>query len=448
MELVLRLLSKEPFYICIMKIKENTSQIKFILQASIAAFGTYFCMYAYRKPFSVATFGDLAFWGVDYKILLIIAQVLGYTLSKFLGIKIISEMKSSRRTLLLLSFIGLAELSLLGFALVPAPYNMVFLFLNGLPLGMIWGIVFSYLEGRKVTEILGVVLCSSFIISSGVVKSVGKFTMDILGVDAFWMPFVTGLLFILPLVFFAFLLERLPAPTLADQAQRSERKPLSKLERYRLFKQFALPLTLIIVFYIFITGIRDYRDNFAREIWDALGYSESISVYTTSEIPIAITVLVIMACIGAMKKNYKAFMYYHAILFFGGSLIVFATMSFQWQWISPMLWMILSGFGMYICYIPFQGLFFDRMIATFKIKGNVGFLIYMADAFGYLGSVAILLFKNFNNKEVSHLSFFMYAIYIVSIMAIGLAVISYFFFKHKYRKTKPSNILLYEQQNV
>jgi hypothetical protein len=155
-----------------------------------------------------------------------------------------------------------------------------------------------------------------------------------------------------------------------------------------------------------------------------------------------------MALIGAMKKNYKAFMYYHAVLFFGGGLIVISTLCFQWQIISPMLWMIISGFGMYICYIPFQGLFFDRMIATFRIKGNVGFLIYLADAFGYLGSVSILLFKNFNTNDVSHLSFFMYAIYMVSFMAMVLAVISYIFFKHKYHKKQQSNILLYEQQNI
>lgn len=408
--------------------------IRFILQAAFATFGAYFCMYAFRKPFTVATFEGLAFWGVNYKILLIIAQVVGYTLSKFIGIKVISEMKSNKRILYLIGFILFAELALLGFAVVPAPYNIAFLFLNGLPLGMIWGIVFSYIEGRKATEILGVILCSSFIISSGVVKSVGKFVLDTLQFSEFWMPFISGLFFIIPLVLFGFLLEKLPAPTLKDIASRSIRKPLNKKERLQLYKQLAIPLTAIVIFYIFITGVRDFRDNFAREIWDSLGFKNNSAIYSFSEIPIAVAVLVIMIAIGLVSKNYKAFKLYHLAVFLGGIILGITTLLYQFNLISPVVWMIASGFGLFLGYIPFQGLFFDRMIATFKIKGNVGFLIYIADAFGYLGSVLILLYKNFGKGDVSYLSFFIILMYVIAVLSIVITAISFFFFKEKYKK--------------
>jgi len=408
--------------------------LKFITQAAIAAFGTYFCMYAFRKPFTVATFEGNEFWGIDYKILLIIAQVLGYMISKFLGIKIISEMPKYRRKFYLISFIVIAELALLGFAIIPPPYNIFFLFLNGLPLGMIWGIVFSYLEGRKTTELLGVILCSSFIISSGVVKSIGKFTMNTLNVSEFWMPFTTGLFFIIPLLFFTYLLEKLPQPSATESAHKSERKPLNKIERKQLFNTFAFPLTLIVVFYIVVTGIRDFRDNFAREIWDDLGYQDSISIYTYSEIPIAIVVLLIMGIIGSMSNNKKAFMYYHLTLLLGGLIIGLSTLFFQFNYLEPVTWMIISGFGMYLCYIPFQGLFFDRMIATFKIKGNVGFLIYIADAFGYLGSMLVLLYKNFGGNNISYVSFFISMIYVIAFLGVIIAILSYIFFNNKNKK--------------
>ncbi|MFV9551445.1 DUF5690 family protein [Algibacter sp. PT7-4] len=423
----------------------RVQNLKFILQASIAAFGAYFCMYAFRKPFTVATFSELIFLGVDYKIWLVIAQVLGYTISKFLGIKLIAEMPTGKRFIYLLSFILFAELALLGFALVSAPYNIIFLFLNGLPLGMIWGIVFSYLEGRKTTEILGVILCSSFIISSGVVKSIGKLVMDFWNFSEFWMPFVTGLLFIIPLVLFALLLERLPKPTKQDEQKKSKRAPLNQTERIKLYKEFALPLTLIIIFYVFLTGVRDFRDNFAREIWDALGFTNSVSIYSFSEIPIAISVLVIMVFIGSINKNFIAFAWYHLVLCLGGLLIGVSTILFQIDIINPVLWMIISGFGMYVCYIPFQGLFFDRMIATFKIKGNVGFLIYIADAFGYLGSVMILLYKNFGKANISYLNFFTYLILIVAVLAVSTSILSYAFFKNKEQKILiQQNILIHE----
>tara|TARA_R110001592_G_scaffold201527_5_gene450647 strand:+ start:3421 stop:4755 length:1335 start_codon:yes stop_codon:yes gene_type:complete len=428
--------------------KEKSRNFKFILQAALASFGAYFCMYAFRKPFTVATFKDLNFWGIDYKILLIIAQVLGYTLSKFLGIKIIAELKSSKRMFLLILFILISELALLGFAMVPLPYNMAFLFLNGLPLGMIWGIVFSYLEGRKTTEILGVILCSSFIVSSGVVKSIGKYTMDTFGVSEFWMPFVTGLYFIIPLIVFALLLEKLPAPTEEDKLNRTARKPLSNRERIKLYKELALPLTIIIVFYVFLTGIRDFRDNFAREIWDTLGYTNDASIYSFSEIPIAICVLIIMAFIGTIANNFKAFMYYHIALLFGSFAIAISTFLFQIHIVNPVVWMIVSGFGMYLCYIPFQGLYFDRMIATFKIKGNVGFLIYIADAFGYLGSVLILLYKNLGESNVSYLNFFIILIYIISAIGIFVALLSYLFFQKKKNTTPIIPSMTYAENSM
>ena len=138
------------------------------------AFALYCSMYAFRKPFTAGVFEGLALWGIDYKILLISVQALGYMLSKFMGIKIVSEMSPQKRAFAILGLIGLSWASLLLFAVVPYPYHSAFLFLNGLPLGMIWGLVFSYLEGRRNTELLGAGMSASFIVSSGLVKSLGR----------------------------------------------------------------------------------------------------------------------------------------------------------------------------------------------------------------------------------------------------------------------------------
>ena len=421
----------------------SKSNLKIITPAIVASFGAYFCMYAFRKPFAVATFENISYLGVDYKILLIISQVLGYMLSKFIGIKIISEMKKSTRGLFLIGLILAAEIALLLFAIVPKPYNIIFMFLNGLPLGMIWGIVFSYLEGRRFTEILGVALSSSFIISSGVVKSVGKYLMENWNVSEFWMPFTTGALFILPLLFFTFLLEQLPDPNAEDELLKTKRIAISSKERKKIFLKFALPLTILVFFYTALTAFRDLRDNFARELWDTLGYQDSASVYTTAEVPIAIMVLLILGSLAFIKNNMKAFAIYHYLILFGALVIGVNTWLFQAQYISPFLWMTLTGFGLYICYVPFNSIFFDRMIATFKINGNSGFFIYMADSFGYLGSMGVLLYKNFGYASLSWLQFFTYGTYIISALGIVITTISLLHFKkRKHNETiiKPYNI--------
>jgi len=389
-------------------------------------------MYAFRKPFTVATFENLVFFGLDYKIILIVTQVLGYALSKFIGIKLISELRSSKRLVYLLLMISLAQMSLILFGWIPAPYNTIFMFINGLSLGMVWGVVFSYLEGRRFTEILGVALCSSFILSSGAVKSVGLYIMNSWQISEVWMPAVTGSIFLVPFFVCAFFLNRLPPPTEADISLKVNRKAMTAHDRKKVLAKFRFPLFILILFYVALTALRDFRDNFSREIWDAVGYQDNASIFTLSELPIAIFVLLIMASMVFVKQNEQAFKYYHYLLIFGASLVGLSSFFFQAGVLNPMIWMILVGFGLYLCYVPFNGLFFDRMIATFRINGNSGFLIYVADSFGYLGSIGVLLYKNFGESHISWLQFFISSTYIVSISGVFFTLASLLYFNRKY----------------
>ena len=183
----------------------------------LAAFGTYFCMYAFRKPFNAGTYEGFTLWDMDYKAILIIAQVLGYMTSKFIGIKVISELKAHKRKKLIIGLILFAESALLLFGLVPHPYNFVFLFLNGLPLGMVWGIVFSYLEGRMFTETLAMGLSISLIISSGFLKTIYFYVQAALPlISEFWMPAVIGIFFLPLFLLFVWMLSVIPAPSAED----------------------------------------------------------------------------------------------------------------------------------------------------------------------------------------------------------------------------------------
>ncbi|MEO6037528.1 MAG: DUF5690 family protein, partial [Saprospiraceae bacterium] len=283
------------------------------LWAGLAAFATYFCMYAFRKPFTTATFEGLVLWGIQYKIVLIVAQVLGYTVSKFVGIKFISELQPGRRIVSLLFLLGFAEASLVGFALTPLPYNFVFLLLNGLPLGMVFGIVFSFLEGRRLTELLSVGLSVSIIFASGVVKSVGKTLLDDWHITVWWMPAIAGALFVPGLLISVWMLSRIPPPTADDVAARTVRLPMTGADRKALFLRYAPGLSLLVIVYIVLTAFRDLRDNFAVEIWTALGYGGQPGMLTTSELVISLLILVIIAACSFLRNNALAFWLNHLL---------------------------------------------------------------------------------------------------------------------------------------
>ena len=172
------------------------------IYAALCSFCVYFCMYAFRKPFTAAGFEGLYFLRIDYKVWLVSAQLIGYMLSKFYGIRFIAGMQPGKRANMIIVLIIFAWIALFLFAVTPSPYNIIFLLLNGFPLGMIWGLVFSYLEGRRTTEFMGAVLSVSFIFSSGVVKTVGKGLMLNNHVSEFWMPFYTASIFLVPLFLF------------------------------------------------------------------------------------------------------------------------------------------------------------------------------------------------------------------------------------------------------
>lgn len=404
--------------------------------AIVGAFSTYFCMYGVRKPFAVGTFeGSVQILGltVGLKILFIVSQVVGYCLSKFIGIKIISEMSPARRSAAIIACILVAWGALAAFAVLPAPWNALAMFVNGLPLGMVWGLVFGFLEGRRLSEVLGAGLSASYIVASGAVKTAGKLMMDDFGVSERWMPFVTGALFALPMFFFVWMLASLPPPSAEDERLRTKRAPMSGPERSAFFMRYAPGLVALTGLYVLLTAFRDFRDNFSREIWDALGYSESPTIMTTSELPIAAGVLCTLALIMAVKDNRKALLLVHGIMLAGTVLIGASTALWQAGIIGPAPWMILVGLGLYIGYVPYGCVLFDRLIAAVGVVATAGFLIYLTDAFGYLGSVALLLYKNFGQASLSWLDFFVGFCWVTSIVCTASFAASMAYFAAKTR---------------
>lgn len=414
----------------------TTNPFLFSLFTALAAFFLYTCVYAFRKTFAVATFDGMVLAGVSYKVWLVTAQVMGYATSKFIGIKIVSELPPDKRFAGISLMVLVAGVSWFFFAVTPTPYNIVFLFLNGLPLGMVWGLVFSYLEGRRTTEVLGAALSVSFIFSAGLCRSVGSFVMQQWGVSEFWMPFVASCLFTLPLIVFLKLLDQVPPPDAEDQRMRTKRQPMMRAERLAFVRMFGPGIVMFTLAYLLLTVYRDFRDNFSAEVWNALGYGKSPAIYSTTEIPVTIIVLLIIGSLIIVKNNRLALMLNHVIIALGLLLIGISTYLFQLEILSPVTWMILVGIGLYMGYVPFNSIFFDRMLAAFQYVGTVGFIMYVADSVGYLGSVSVLLVKEFSELEISWLDFYIQTGYWVSIGGFFLISGSMWYFYRKMQSVR------------
>lgn len=417
-------------------LNKNSSQLKVGLYAAVVVFLAYTMIFGFRKSFTVATFDGIEVAGYSYKTLLVISQVLGYLLAKFYGIKYISELKRTGRGAVILLLTGIAWASWLFFALVPPPYNIAFLFINGFPLGMLWGVVFSYVEGRRSTDFIGATLAVSFIFASGFVKSVGAWLMVEFGVSEFWVPFFTGLVFALPLLLFVFLMEQIPPPSEEDIRLRTERAPMTEEDRKRFVKEFLAGIVVCVLIYCFATIFRDIRDNFGAEMWKELGYFDQPAIFSKTETPITLIILVLIGSMVLIKNNYKALQTAHVFILIGFAIAGISTALFAAQSLDPVWWMMLVGLGLYMVYIPFNAVFFDRLISTFKYTGNVGFLIYLADSFGYVGSVGVLFSKEIFQVQLNWVTFFSNSVIGLSAIGILLTAFSMLYFGRKYERMK------------
>ncbi|WP_246008227.1 DUF5690 family protein [Chitinophaga lutea] len=399
--------------------------------AAITGFSAYTAIFAYRKAFNVAPFSGHTLLGADYKVVLVVTQILGYMASKFYGIRFIAALPRVRRHWLIFMLVGIAWMAWLLFALLPPPYNFWCLLLNGFPLGLIWGIVFSYVEGRRTTDLISAALAVSFIFASGLAKTTAQWVMNAWQVSEYWMPFTVGAIFAPALILFVLLLEKIPPPDAEDRLQRMERQPMSEEDRKALLRGFLPGIVMLTVIYILVTVLREVRDSFMADMWRASGETFMPGVFAKTETSISLIILVLIAVMIWLRDNFKAFMLAHWMMLAGFCMALLTTLLFRQHQLPMYNWMLLVGLGLYMVYIPFNSILFDRFIAAFRFSGNAGFLIYIADAYGYLGSIAVMVGAGLMAEKVNWLAFYMQLVMIAGVVGIVGTVAAMVYFRRK-----------------
>jgi hypothetical protein len=82
--------------------------------------------------------------------------------------------------------------------------------------------------------------------------------------------------------------------------------------------------------------------------------------------------------------------------------------------------MVLHGLGLYLPYIAVHTTVFERLIAMTRDRGNIGYLMYLVDAFGYLGYVAVLMARNVVKPSETFLSYFVTLSWVVAVVCVVL----------------------------
>jgi Family of unknown function (DUF5690) len=399
----------------------------------VAAFGLYFCTYGFRKPFTSASYEGTLVAGLGFKSILVIAQTIGYMLAKFLGIKVVSEVSPGRRVQLVLGLLVAAQLSYVGYGLCPRPWNAMWLCVNGLSLGLVFGLIVGVLEGRRNTEMLAAGLCVSFIVADGVVKSVGAWVLK-QGVPEDWMPATAGLVFVLPMIVFGWMLARVRPPDDADIAERSARPQLTRADRRAFFVKYAPGLVMLTSAFLLLTVLRSLRADFMLELWQGLGTIPDERLFSLTETIIGVVITVAIGSTIVLKDHRRAFRFAYLMAIGGTVLFLLTVLCQPWGWLTPFLFMTLAGLGLYLPYITVHTTIFERLLAMTRERGNVGFLLYLADAFGYLGYVLVLLTRTWFRADAGFLDTFLSLATVLGLLILCLLIPSgIYFLKHRQR---------------
>jgi len=436
----------------------------FVAYSIVAAFTTYFCMYAFRKPFAAAKFDGEVFWffgaTIGLKTALVISQIIGYAISKYVGIKVCSEVKPGKRAITLIGLIVWAEAALILFGVLPNNLKVVAILLNGLPLGMVWGMVVWYLEGRRTSELLLAGLSCSYIVSSGILKDIGRAMLagdvadwwakvPLLGplvaqamakVSEGWMPAVVGLHF-LPLFLIAvWALNQIPRPSQEDVAARGTRAPMNAADRLAFLRQFLFGMVLLTLSYGFLTAYRDFRDNYQVELFDGLGYpyQENRSIITQAETLVMFGVMGALALLNIFKNNRQGLFGAFAVMLLGMVILGTSTLLLDAGVINGFWWMTLTGLGSYLAYVPYGSVLFERLLASTRFVGTAVFAIYVSDAIGYTGSVGVQLYRDLAKSDVSRLGFFKGFTYFMCLLGVTCLITSGLYFARRNSRTAPN----------
>jgi hypothetical protein len=150
-----------------------------------------------------------------------------------------------------------------------------------------------------------------------------------------------------------------------------------------------------------------------------LGDPVEPSVFTSSETFVGLGVLLATGATVFVRDNRRAFATALAIAVGGFTLIAAALLARANGTLSGFTFMVAIGLGLYVPYVAVHTTVFERLVAMTRDRGNIGYLMYLADSFGYLGYVAVMFGKSALKRSENLLGVFVSMAWVTA--ALGVA---------------------------
>jgi hypothetical protein len=400
---------------------QQSSIIKTTVYLSIIAPICYFCTYFITTSLFAGSYNKNTIFG-NMKDALTMSQLLGYVVGKFLGAVLLAKIKKENRLKIMLTIFVLSAVPLIIFGFLPPDGQVIAIFVGSIPFILSWGFVVFYVEGRRGTTLIVMIIYLALIMASGVSKTVAAKLLEN-GVSEDWMPAVCSSGGMILCLLFSYLLATAPEPTSQEIEERQNRDPCTAEEQLEFMNKYRSGLIIINIVYGITSAYRSFRDYYALEIWrELLSDDFDTSVYSLSEILVSVAIALVYCMLVFIKDEKKGLMSLFYIMFTGGLIILvigFMQSVFENYAVA---WIVTLGVGLYLSYVPPGALLYDKLVGATKINYTSVFLVYISELVGTSVSLLVILLKSLVFTDVSFVQYFIWLSNITGIIiTVGMA---------------------------
>lgn len=398
-------------------------------------------------------------FGVDFTLqeALTVVYCVGFGLAKVPAIYIMSSPFYFRHRLPVLSAFVLSSalLTTLPLALTQGATTPTILgvFLGCFPSSMLYGGLVSYVEGRRSTEVLVAVV--HFFSTAAPSASRGVATAALaMGMEQCWMPALIAAAFLPATLGLLWALDRSPAPTAEDVAQRRPRRAMSAEERSAFLLAFRPGLVLIIASYAMLAALRFFRDLYSRDIFTAANHGQQPSAlaFALADLPGATFTSIALVLFSRVEDGGRALLRMHLAMLAFLAVAAGSTVLYAGGYVDGVSWQLALGTGIYGAYSIGGVPLFDRLISISGLSGaTCTFLVFLSDMCGYIAAVSLLLWKTFcagNPSPERVLEQFLGAVGWLSLCIAFFILASYQYFKARVAVLADKGLKKYEDKGL
>lgn len=420
--------------------------VRLVLAASLGYVGSY----AWRSPWIgviPADYAERKVLSIDFQTFTSLCYCIGFALGKPIGISLFSsKWGASNKTKLI---IGLQILSgtlcSLGLILFDAEAGLLIRSsalaaitsagLASVASSTIYGGYTMYLEGRRSTALLLAFLNFSYVFAGGMWRWVGAALIDS-SVPARYMPAAMCAIGMPVSCVAVCFLGSTPPPLAHERELKGRRGAMSFEARIRFLWTSLFGISIMFIQHSALATMRSFRDSYFRELVThgtqlnssaivpspsplpssfvpvvprpspsppASGSPSTSPVsYLLLDLPGGLAMFFIMIYLGSKKSIVlnprSALLSFFAAQACGVAILLVGTAGYGLGLISEVPWQVLCGLGIYASYGTMGAPTFDALFAVTRAEGTSSFLIFAADGVGYVGTISVLLLKDFGVK--------------------------------------------------